>query len=158
MAKKAAAKKSEDSAPKTGAAVAAPPADYVVMARRFRPGTFADVVGQAPTTNALKQALRTGRVTASSLDLQNAGGIVSGRRLSLSVGVSEQGVPLSPDTLLLPSAATTLRLRAGNPDLTFRALALIGQAHSIATAPRGRLPRQSGRCGSSRCWTARRAS
>jgi len=67
MAKKAAAKKSEDSAPKTGAAVAAPPSDYVVMARRFRPGTFADVVGQAPTTNALKQALRTGRVAQAYL-------------------------------------------------------------------------------------------
>jgi len=66
MAKKAAAKKSDESAPKSSAAVA-PAADYVVMARRFRPGTFADVVGQAPTTNALKQALRTGRVAQAYL-------------------------------------------------------------------------------------------
>ena len=47
---------------------------------------------------------------------------------------------LSPDTLLLPPAVSFLRQRANNDDLTSRAVALLGQAHSIATAPRGSLP------------------
>lgn len=86
------------------------------------------------------EALRTGRVTASTLELVGEGGKVSGRRLAFRTGVSEQGVPLSPDTLLLPPEVALLRERAGNDELTFRALALLGEAHSIATAPRGSLP------------------
>jgi len=54
-------KKDEAPAPKAAAASArAEP--YVVYARRFRPQTFADVAGQAAVTNALKQALASGRV------------------------------------------------------------------------------------------------
>ena len=40
---------------------------YVVFARRFRPRSFSDVVGQAPTTNALRQALTTGRLAQAYL-------------------------------------------------------------------------------------------
>ena len=86
------------------------------------------------------EALRTGQVTASTLELVDEAGVVSGRRLAFRTGVSAQGVPLSPDTLILPSAVGLLSERAGNDDLTFRALALLGEAHSIATAPRGSLP------------------
>ena len=95
--------------------------------------------GSATVTFPL-EALRTGSVTATSLQLTSETDVVSGRRLSLRAGVSEQGVPLSPDTLILPPAVGKLRERAGNDDLTFRAVALLGEAHSIATAPRGRLP------------------
>jgi hypothetical protein len=86
------------------------------------------------------EAMRTGQVIASTLELSGETGIVTGRRIMLCAGVSEQGVPLSPDTLLLPPAVTFLREQAGNDDLTFRAVALLGEAHSIATAPRGSLP------------------
>jgi DNA polymerase-3 subunit gamma/tau len=40
---------------------------YVVFARRFRPRAFSDVVGQMPTTNALRQALNTGRLAQAYL-------------------------------------------------------------------------------------------
>src|SRR6266550_2833230 len=40
---------------------------YVVFARRFRPRSFSDVVGQGPTTNALRQALSTGRLAQAYL-------------------------------------------------------------------------------------------
>jgi hypothetical protein len=96
--------------------------------------------GDSATVTFTLEALRTGQVTASTLDLEGAEGIVSGQRLSLRAGVSEQGVPLSPDTLILPPSASVLRQRANDADLTFRAVALLGQAHSIATAPRGSLP------------------
>ena len=96
--------------------------------------------GDSASVTFRLEALRTGRVNASTLELAGAGGIVTGRRLSLRAGVGEQGQPLSPDSLILPPAVTTLRERAGNADLIFRAVALLGEAHSIATAPSGSLP------------------
>src|SRR5438128_10703201 len=56
--------------------------------------------GETGTATFHLEALRTGRVTASTLELVGAGGIVSGRQLLLKAGISEQGVPLSPDTLI----------------------------------------------------------
>jgi hypothetical protein len=109
------------------------PEDASQLIETIPPGESADVTFRL-------EALRTGQVTASTLELDDEVGAVSGRRLSLRAGVSEQGVPLSPDTLILPQAVSKLRERAGNDDLTFRAIALLGQAHSIATAPRGSLP------------------
>jgi len=52
------------------AAQAAPPGTdsaYVVFARRFRPRSFSDVVGQAAATGALRQALCSGRVAQAYL-------------------------------------------------------------------------------------------
>jgi hypothetical protein len=96
--------------------------------------------GDSGTVTFQLEALLTGQVIASTLEIEDQGGVVSGRRITLRGGVSEQGVPLSPDTLLLPPAVSYLRQRAKNDDLTSRAVALLGQAHSIATAPRGSLP------------------
>ena len=96
--------------------------------------------GESGTVTFRLEAMRTGQVTASTLELSGAEGHVSGRRVSLRAGVGELGQPLSPDTLILPKTVNTLRQRAGNDDLTFRALALLGQAHSISTSPRGSLP------------------
>lgn len=53
-------KAKKDEAPAADSAKAAEP--YVVYARRFRPQSFADVAGQSAVTNALKQALASGRV------------------------------------------------------------------------------------------------
>lgn len=96
--------------------------------------------GDSETVTFLLESQTTGRVNASMLELAGAAGVVSGRSIALSAGVSEQGAPLSSDTLILPPAVSFLRQRAGNADLTFRAVALLGEAHSIATAPRGSLP------------------
>ena len=45
----------------------ATPAPYVVFARRFRPQSFSDVVGQQTVTAALRQALKTGRLAQAYL-------------------------------------------------------------------------------------------
>ena len=55
----------------------------------------------------------------------------------LSVGVSENGIPLSPDTLVLPEIAQSL---PDPPPLERDFLRILGQAWSAATAPRGSLP------------------
>ena len=101
-----------------------------------------DTIGAGNSAAAIfeLEALRSGRVTASNVDVEGEAGVVSGRRLSLVAGVTESGVPLSPDTLILPSIISVLRERAANDDLLSRALALLGEANSIATAPRGSLP------------------
>ncbi|MGD0092444.1 MAG: DNA polymerase III subunit gamma/tau [Planctomycetota bacterium] len=52
------------------AAPASPPkaaSAYVVFARRFRPRSFSDVVGQAAATGSLRQALSSGRVAQAYL-------------------------------------------------------------------------------------------
>jgi len=41
--------------------------EYVVYARRFRPRSFSDVVGQAAATGALRQALASGRIAQAYL-------------------------------------------------------------------------------------------
>jgi DNA polymerase-3 subunit gamma/tau len=61
MAKRTATKKKETSAE------SAAPDVYVVFARRFRPQSFADVVGQETTTSAMRHALRTGRLAQAYL-------------------------------------------------------------------------------------------
>ena len=40
---------------------------YIALARRYRPQTFADVVGQPQVTETLKQAIAGGRVAAAYL-------------------------------------------------------------------------------------------
>ena len=62
MAKKAAADK--DAAP-PGAS--AQHEGYTVLARRYRPQTFADLVGQEPVARALSNAIKAGRVAHAYL-------------------------------------------------------------------------------------------
>ena len=75
--------------------------------------------GDVGTATFRLEAMRTGRVTASTLELSGEGGLVSGRKVSLRAGVGELGEPLSPDTLILPPALNTLRDRGGErrPDV-----------------------------------------
>src|SRR6202795_85312 len=47
--------------------VPAPSKDYTVLARRYRPQQFADLVGQEPVAQALANALQTGRVAHAYL-------------------------------------------------------------------------------------------
>jgi len=62
MAKRASKKKS-----KAPASAPAAPETYVVFARRFRPQSFSDVVGQETTTASLRHALRSGRLAQAYL-------------------------------------------------------------------------------------------
>ena len=72
-AKKATKSDGEVSAPKKGDQSRKPDgepksnAPYVVFARRFRPNNFAEVAGQTAVTNALRQALKTGRLAQAYL-------------------------------------------------------------------------------------------
>src|SRR5881396_1534338 len=47
--------------------LAAPSKDYTVLARRYRPQQFADLVGQEPVAQALANAIQTGRVAHAYL-------------------------------------------------------------------------------------------
>jgi hypothetical protein len=83
------------------------------------------------------RAERTGQVVASYLrfDPQDGQTRPTGR-LQLAVGIGERGIPLSPDTLVLPAAVD--QLPAGVVEAAMRVL---GQAWSVANAPTGTLPR-----------------
>lgn len=74
---------------------------------------------------------QTGKVSATVL-LADDG--LNGQFL-LTTGVSEEGVPLSPNTLVLPQLANLLP-----PELAQPTMRLLGQAWSVATAPAGSLP------------------
>ncbi|ABQ27183.1 Ig-like domain-containing protein [Geotalea uraniireducens] len=72
---------------------------------------------------------RTGKVTATAFASEEVKG-----RFILRMGVGELGIPLSPDSLILPYTD-------GLPaDLINAAVGLLGQAWSVATAPTGALP------------------
>src|SRR5688572_22948241 len=52
---------------KPAPAAAAPPAEYTVVARRYRPQQFAELIGQEHVARALVNALQTGRVAHAYL-------------------------------------------------------------------------------------------
>src|SRR4249920_3007549 len=54
-------------APAPEPATTAAPAEYTVVARRYRPQQFADLVGQEPVAQALVNALKAGRVAHAYL-------------------------------------------------------------------------------------------
>ena len=87
--------------------------------------------GESATAKFSLQSQRTGQVTANAV--QSDEGILG--RFALRAGVGELGIPLSPDTLVLPTFAGTLP-----SDLLEAAMGLLGQAYSVATAPEGALP------------------
>jgi hypothetical protein len=75
----------------------------------------------------------TGKVVASYLRFNTEDGHTGDLRFTLGVG--ERGVPLSPDTLVLPAAVDTLPT-----DVVSAAMRVLGQAWSVALAPAGTLP------------------
>jgi hypothetical protein len=74
---------------------------------------------------------RTGRITAATLDADEQ---ISGK-FSFKTAVGELGVPLSPESIILPAEANSL-----TATLRQAAVALIGKAHAVATAPPALLP------------------
>ncbi|HTK73616.1 MAG TPA: DNA polymerase III subunit gamma/tau, partial [Gemmataceae bacterium] len=62
MAKRKAPAAANPVAPKS-----ATPAEYTVVARRYRPQQFADLVGQEPVAQALENALKSGRIAHAYL-------------------------------------------------------------------------------------------
>ncbi len=94
--------------------------------------------GQAETFEFRLVARTTGEVTGTVF-LADEG--INGSFI-LNTGVGDTGIPLSPDTLVLPQTVDYL---PDDPDLVFAAVRLLGQAYSVATAPAGALPAEIAR-------------
>jgi 5-hydroxyisourate hydrolase-like protein (transthyretin family)/protocatechuate 3,4-dioxygenase beta subunit len=80
----------------------------------------------------------TGAVTATTFPTSDGTTAANGLtgRFALRTGVGDLGIPLSPDTLILPSYVSVLP-----PPVVDSAMALLGLAYSVATAPSGALPK-----------------
>src|SRR5262249_22011818 len=89
--------------------------------------------GDAKTVTFELRSERTGRVVASYQRFDTQDG--STGSLDFTLGVGERGVPLSPDTLVLPSAVDALP-----SEVVDAGLRVLGQAWSVAGAPSGALP------------------
>jgi hypothetical protein len=85
--------------------------------------------GSSGTVRYRLTAQLTGAVTASVFQSEELKG-----RFNLRTGVGEKGIPLSPDSLILPYTDGL------SPDLVNAVVGLLGQAWSVATAPAGALP------------------
>ncbi|MGE3957098.1 MAG: Ig-like domain-containing protein [Vicinamibacterales bacterium] len=87
--------------------------------------------GDSATVSFTLISNRTGAVTAATLDSdQNVAGI-----FVLKSAVGELGIPLSPDSLVLPKESNGLPA-----DIRTAALGLLGRAWSVATAPPAAMP------------------
>jgi hypothetical protein len=76
---------------------------------------------------------RTGKVVATYLHFDTSDGTTG--QLNFSLGVDDRGVPLSPDTLVLPAAVDNL------PETVVEAaMRVLGQAWGVANDPPGTLP------------------
>ncbi|MEL6544465.1 MAG: carboxypeptidase-like regulatory domain-containing protein, partial [Myxococcota bacterium] len=89
--------------------------------------------GQAETFEFALTAGVTGEVTGTVFLADDS---VNGAFI-LTTGVGDTGIPLSPDTLVLPSVVDFI---PDDPDLVFAVVRMLGQAYSVATAPNGTLP------------------
>ena len=91
--------------------------------------------GEAHSFEYEFKSLRTGKVVATYLRFDPEPGVNVQGRVDFTIGVTDEGVPLSPDTLVLPASVNLLP-----GDVTYQAMRVLGQAWSIANAPRGSLP------------------
>jgi hypothetical protein len=92
--------------------------------------------GDSATVSFDLVARLTGRVTAATLDSDaNVAG-----QFSLKTAVGELGVPVSPDSLILPKEANGLPA-----ELRRAALGLLGKAWAVSTAPAAALPKNIAR-------------
>jgi hypothetical protein len=87
--------------------------------------------GESATAKFRIEPLVTGQVTAA---VMTGSGNVQGH-FEFRVGVGEAGIPLSPNTLVLPEYANAL-----GTEFLEKALSFLGLAYSAATAPPGSLP------------------
>ncbi len=99
--------------------------------------------GDARTLEYLFQADVTGQVVAKYLRFDTQQGGAARGTVNFTLGVGERGVPLSPDTLVLPTATDALvdPSRPDGADVVRAAMRVLGQAWSIANAPGGTLPK-----------------
>jgi hypothetical protein len=99
--------------------------------------------GQSETVRFHMRSNQTGQVRATAFQAE---GNVTGQFI-LTAGVGEHGIPLSPDTLVLPAYAYSLADQSVVPDdytlgkeILNTAVIALGEAYSISTTPPGGLP------------------
>lgn len=89
--------------------------------------------GDSTTLQFQFKSLTTGKVVADYLHFDTSDGTTG--TLNFTLGVYGNGTPMSPDTIVLPSAVDNLP-----GDIVTAAMRVLGQAWSVANAPPGTLP------------------
>lgn len=89
--------------------------------------------GDSTTLQFQFKSLTTGKVVANYLHFDTNDGTTG--TLNFTLGVYGNGTPMSPDTIVLPSAVDNLP-----SDIVNAAMRVLGQAWSVANAPPGTLP------------------
>lgn len=89
--------------------------------------------GDSTTLQFQFKSLTTGKVVADYLHFDTSDGTTG--TLNFTLGVYGNGTPMSPDTIVLPSAVDNLP-----SDIVIAAMRVLGQAWSVANAPPGTLP------------------
>jgi hypothetical protein len=89
--------------------------------------------GDSTTLQFQFKSLTTGKVVADYLHFDTSDGTTG--TLNFTLGVFGNGTPMSPDTIVLPSAVDNLP-----SDIVSAAMRVLGQAWSVANAPPGTLP------------------
>ncbi|MFM2422883.1 MAG: hypothetical protein RL291_1413, partial [Pseudomonadota bacterium] len=94
MAKKPPSEKSDTAKGAARTDDAAPPRPYVVLARKYRPRTFADMIGQDALVQTLRNAFKTGRIAQAYMltGVRGVGKTTTARILARALNYERDGI------------------------------------------------------------------
>jgi DNA polymerase-3 subunit gamma/tau len=89
---------SDDTSAGVPAAAPAEGAPYVVLARKYRPSTFGDLIGQEPMVRTLKNAFHSGRIAQAYMltGVRGVGKTTTARIIARALNYSKPGEDLGP--------------------------------------------------------------
>jgi DNA polymerase III subunit gamma/tau len=89
---------SDDTAAETPASAPAEGAPYVVLARKYRPSTFGDLIGQEPMVRTLKNAFQSGRIAQAYMltGVRGVGKTTTARIIARALNYAKPGEDLGP--------------------------------------------------------------